>query len=227
MSKENKICPKILEELHRKWVQRRSTCYASRQKLNGGERNRTEGPVLGYRQVVLVGLRWCSGLWYQKLLKDLSESGYLHPGISVSSLKGGTVSNVLAYFLAACLCACRASISFLVLGIRHLKMQQRVITERGTKTMAYVSIAQNKSNTMCMALSVTLLLQFTSGFWDTKRFLPKMPFTLDNTQTSLLTTSAFQRNRPNVNCWQPLAWIIYKNKDIACGRDVAVDSFQL
>lgn len=55
---------------------------------------------------------------------------YLHPGISVSSFSGGTVSNVLAYFLAACLCACRASISFFVRGIRHLKIQHRVITER-------------------------------------------------------------------------------------------------
>lgn len=56
--------------------------------------------------------------------------GYLHPGISVSSFRGGTVSNVLAYFLAACLCWLRASISFLVLGIRHLNIQHRVITER-------------------------------------------------------------------------------------------------
>lgn len=54
----------------------------------------------------------------------------LHPGISVSSLSGGTVSNVLAYFLAACRCACRASISFLVLGIRHLNIQQSVITNK-------------------------------------------------------------------------------------------------
>lgn len=54
----------------------------------------------------------------------------LHPGISVSSLSGGTVSNVFAYFLAACRCACRASISFLVLGIRHLNIQHRVITNR-------------------------------------------------------------------------------------------------
>lgn len=36
------------------------------------------------------------------VVKDISGS-YLHPGISVSSLRGGTVSNVLAYFLAACL----------------------------------------------------------------------------------------------------------------------------
>ena len=53
----------------------------------------------------------------------------LHPGISVSSCRGGTVSSVLAYFLAAWRCACRASISFLVLGIRHLNIQHRVITE--------------------------------------------------------------------------------------------------
>lgn len=59
--------------------------------------------------------------------KDVRER-YLHPGTSVSSFRGGTVSNVLAYFLAACLCACRASISFLVLGIRHLKIQHSVIT---------------------------------------------------------------------------------------------------
>lgn len=56
-------------------------------------------------------------------------SKYSHPGISVSSFRGGTVSNVLAYFLAACRCACRASISFLVLGMRHLNIQHKVITE--------------------------------------------------------------------------------------------------
>lgn len=57
------------------------------------------------------------------------REGYLQPGISVSSLRGGTVSNVLAYFLAACLCACLASISFFVLGIRHLNIQHRVMTK--------------------------------------------------------------------------------------------------
>lgn len=65
---------------------------------------------------------------------------YLHPGISVSSFRGGTVSNVLAYFLAACLCACRASISFLVLGIRHLKMQHRVITDGEGANMKKMSL---------------------------------------------------------------------------------------
>lgn len=63
------------------------------------------------------------------------KGGNLHPGTSVSSLRGGTVSNVLAYFLAACRWAWRASISFLVLGMRHLKIQHSVITRerRGIK----------------------------------------------------------------------------------------------
>lgn len=52
----------------------------------------------------------------------------------MSSFRGGTVSRVFAYFLAACLCICRASISFLVLGIRHLNMQHRVMTELKRKT---------------------------------------------------------------------------------------------
>lgn len=67
--------------------------------------------------------------------KEVRKGGNLHPGTSVSSLRGGTVSNVLAYFLAACRWAWRASISFLVLGMRHLKIQHSVITRerRGIK----------------------------------------------------------------------------------------------
>lgn len=64
-------------------------------------------------------------------MNDVQLEKYLHPGISVSSLRGGTVSSVLAYFLAACRCADRASISFLVLGMRHLNIQHRVMTVTG------------------------------------------------------------------------------------------------
>lgn len=50
------------------------------------------------------------------------------PGTSVSSLRGGTVSSLSVYILAAFRCRYRASISFRVRGTRQLKTQQRVIT---------------------------------------------------------------------------------------------------
>lgn len=53
---------------------------------------------------------------------------YLPPGISVSSLRGGTVSSLSVYILAAFRCRYRASISFRVRGTRQLKTQHSVMT---------------------------------------------------------------------------------------------------
>lgn len=88
---------------------------------------------------------------------------YLHPGISVSSLSGGTVSNVLAYFLAACRCACRASISFLVLGIRHLNMQHRVITDRERERMGHEEFIYRGHDSLRMGVCVCTFSAWETG----------------------------------------------------------------
>ena len=60
----------------KEWIQRKSAYRAFAQRLIdlGGMRKTTEGPVLGYQQDVLGGLKGWSGLRYRKLLKDLIES---------------------------------------------------------------------------------------------------------------------------------------------------------
>ena len=84
------------------------------------------------------------------------------PGISVSSLRGGTVSSLSVYILAAFRCRYRASISFRVRGTRQLKTQQRVITtERTEQAWQGPELRHPRNSTQIPGLSPSIYVGLT------------------------------------------------------------------